>query len=650
MKKMQSSALGRYIRENLPLLLAAAAALALFSKRSRIMLLLEAAVFGAVALICWLEKEQNVQPPVPLAAAVPAALFSAVGAVNFSMTWKASWSLLGGILLGVLAFYAFYRLCGRLDRALRGTGNLEALTIRKNFWMPLAAGVFFLLCARGEMTSDFLLGIPAAMAVWWILACRVPSLSDQLKRGGKCLWTLAGLAAVGICLFQWEGWRDTAPVLAGLGAVVSLPLMWLAVGALYRLLWNILSQALEGISRTERYVYGFAALAMAAGMAFLFLRTDAFYGISHLAGSEDLYDVVYTADSPLLVSENAYLWLNCGQNDLRQPLFAVFAAPLIAPFYLLGKVLSADPGWMAILLNVPQVMALLLGCLLLTRSLGLSGRLRNLFLGLCVLSYPVLLFSVMMEQYVIGFFYLMTLVFGCCRNRRDPVCFWAVGGTLLTGLVLAPLMTVSDPRRDWKRWLAELVDVAVGFVVAMTAFCRLDILLGAVESLLGLSRFSGEVLTFGEKLRQYTVFLSGCLFAPEAEAMVNPWGFLSWQLPMPTGFSLLGIGVFLLAVLGAVLRWDQKISRISLGFLGLSVFVLLVMGWGTQENGLILYALYFGWAIMTLLWQLCTALGKRTGKAWAGAVPMALLLMCMLLRNLPEMGRLIQFALNAYGL
>lgn len=639
MKKIRAFAIGQW-----PLLLSTIAALALFSMRSKIMLLLEGAVFAAVALTCWLEGEKTVSKTI--SATVPAAIFSAVGAWNFSRNWNFSHSLLAGAFLGVLAFYAFYRLCGRLDRML-GEQN-TALTIRKNIWMPFSAGIFFLLCARGELTSDFLMGVPAAMAAWWIPACRIQPLSDQVKRSGKLLWTLAGLAAAGICLFQWEGWKNRAPVLAAAGAVLAAPAVWLAVGALYRLLWEIVSQAFGDIPRQERYGYGIVTLGILAGMAVLFLYSDAFYGISHLAGSKDIYDVIYTSDSPLLVSQNAYLWLTCGENDLRQPLFAVFAAPLTAPFYLLGRVLGAGPGWMAIFLNVPQVIALILGCLLLTQTLGLNPWMRRLFFALCLLSYPVLLFSVMMEQYVVGFFYLMVLVYGCCRNRRNPVCFWAVGGTLLTGLTLAPLLTASDPRRDLKRWLVELIEAAAGFAVAMVAFCRLDILLGAVEELLGLRHFSGEVLTFGEKLRQYTVFLGSCLFAPEAGETINPWGFLSWQLPTPEGLSLLGAGIFLLAVLGGVLRWDQKISRICLGFLGLSLFVLLIMGWGTQENGLILYALYFGWAVMTLLWQFCGALGKKW--PWMDMGIPAMVLLLMLLRNLPEMAGLIQFALNAYGL
>ena len=60
----------------------------------------------------------------------------------------------------------------------------------------------------------------------------------------------------------------------------------------------------------------------------------------------------------------------------------------------------------------------------------------------------------------------------------------------------------------------------------------------------------------------------------------------------------------LLAIVSAVLNRDKKSSLLSAGWVAFSVVMLLGLGWGTQENGLILYALYFGWAFLVLLFQL----------------------------------------------
>ena len=42
-----------------------------------------------------------------------------------------------------------------------------------------------------------------------------------------------------------------------------------------------------------------------------------------------------------------------------------------------------------------------------------------------------------------------------------------------------------------------------------------------------------------------------------------------------------------------------------------SVVILLVVGWGSSENGMILYALYFSWAFLVLIYQLVLAIAKK---------------------------------------
>lgn len=46
-------------------------------------------------------------------------------------------------------------------------------------------------------------------------------------------------------------------------------------------------------------------------------------------------------------------------------------------------------------------------------------------------------------------------------------------------------------------------------------------------------------------------------------------------------------------------------------WIGFSVFLLVILGWGTFENGLILYALYFAWAYIGGLYQLLNTIGRK---------------------------------------
>ena len=74
----------------------------------------------------------------------------------------------------------------------------------------------------------------------------------------------------------------------------------------------------------------------------------------------------------------------------------------------------------------------------------------------------------------------------------------------------------------------------------------------------------------------------------------------------------------------------------------------MLLGWGTQENGLILYALYFGWAFWVLLYQLAEALCaflRRPGLLPVLTIGAAGVL---LLINLPAMGQMVSFLVTHY--
>ena len=72
------------------------------------------------------------------------------------------------------------------------------------------------------------------------------------------------------------------------------------------------------------------------------------------------------------------------------------------------------------------------------------------------------------------------------------------------------------------------------------------------------------------------------------------------------------------------------------------------MGWGTSENGLILYGLYFGWAFLALLMQLVKTIENRLNVGYltpavcvAGAIALAVV-------NIPAILEMVQFAITHY--
>ena len=188
------------------------------------------------------------------------------------------------------------------------------------------------------------------------------------------------------------------------------------------------------------------------------------------------------------------------------------------------------------------------------------------------------------------------------------------------------------------------------FVLLLLAFSRVDIILGVASSLVDMNQFTGVKLTWMDKFFQYSAFLKSCLFAPAAEVTPNMWGNLSWQLMPAKGVSIAGLALLLAAVISAVWNRNKKSSLLAAGWLGFSVAILFGLGWGTQENGLILYALYFGWVFPVLLFQLAQKLAD-TCKIPA-LLPIATIGMTatMMIVNVSALAQTVGFAFTYYPL
>ena len=635
----------KHFRDTLLLLASTLAALCLFLCRSTEVLMLQCTIFFLVLLSVLVEKPSESRPFRPAAAGL-AVVFCGEGFILFWTTWYNS-ILLGsfglpssllvsmlGVLGSLVGFPAFYRLARRMDLLLDAMLGIPVPGSGKaNAFLPLSAAALFAL--QGDGSPYIFLSIPIAVVLCAMASTRLEPLLTLPKKYPK-LSVFCGLTAAGIC---WAGYAP-CPGLPGLvAAVLSFPFTFFCLLLFFRALSGLLD--LSDLPRWERMGYAALFLALAVFSAAVFFSSNAFHC------SEVPYDLIYTSDSPLLVQENDYLLLFQSQNDLRQPLFAVFAAPFLGLSFLLSKLLGASAPLHALLMNLPQVGLLVLCAHLLGRMLGLPPRWRLAFAVLACCTWPVLLFSVMMEQYIMAVFYLLCFAFQfCCRDRGDRLTLMGAGGALLTSLILLPVMSRRNPMKDFRDWYGDMLDRGLEFILSLLVFCRLDIIFNVFHYLTVLSRFSGSELTALDKLRQFSVFLGSCILAPESEAVLNSTGSLSWQLVSPAAFAPLGFCVAVLCLLGFWFSRKDRAAQMAAFWLAFSFVVLVGMGWGTKENGLILYSLYFGWAVLLLLFRLAQAL--TAGLPRLRPVLYALCLAVLAWQNLPAMARLLSFAIQNY--
>jgi len=578
--------------------------------------------------------------------------------------------LIVGMIVCMAGAYSMYILSCWISVLLKGildeifpleqkndlVGNL-----RRNWFFPVSVVSFFMLYA--SMGKGYILGMVVDFLLSVVVCARIPSIWNKTKNSGIVIRVISAATAVGICMIgQLSYYRrvpqnilelqNSFPPFIDVAGVVSVLVAAAAIYFVYccvLLFWGKMLDAFyrtglfSGINITEWIIYGLIFVVVLGFVLFSFAHTEAFYG------TEFPYDIIYTSDSPKLVKENVYLSLTNSENDLRQPLFAVFAAPFTGIAYLVAGLVNASAGVQAMLVNSSQIVMLFVAHLMLARMMKLDAVKRICFMVLSSCTYTQLLFSLMMEQYIVAYFWLVFCLYLIVQEGQpERIALWGAGGTLLTSMVLMPFMSHSHPIRAFKAWFLDMVKYGLEFVALLLVFCRFDEILGMTAKIETLSSFTGDNITIMDKIFQYTHFIRNCFAAPAAGVNTSFCEYISWQLEVPSGICIAGVVILLLSAVSAVWNRDKKSSLMAALWVVFSVVMLLGLGWGTAENGLILYALYFGWAFLMLLFQLVERIGDRLGIRLLLPAASILAAALLLAVNVPAVLELIDFAVTYY--
>lgn len=538
-----------------------------------------------------------------------------------------------------------------------------AANLKRNWYFPISAMAFF--CLYSSPTFECLMGLLIALTASLVVTSQIPSFWACVKNARIGIKVVSLLTALGIC---WAGqttfdanWCmsskvhavesilpipiDIVAVIGTLGAAVAVYFIYFCVLAFWEEMMKIISEydIFGGTLTTERMVYLILMIASLALVVTSFAQTEAFYG------TEYYVDIIYTSDSPSLVKGNVYLTLNHVENDLRQPLFAVFAAPFVGIPFLLGKLSGASASVQAMLVNMAQVVMLFAANFMLTKMMKLSSVKRVCFMLLTSCTYTHLLFILMMEQYIVAYFWLVFCVYLICENHRPGrIALWGAGGTLLTSMVLLPFMSDKNPIRSFKAWFADMVKYGLEFVAVMLAFCRFDVILNLSAKTSSLIKFTGRNLTLMDKIYQYSAFISNCFVAPDADVNTTVVDHISWQLTPVTSISFIGVAILLLVIVSAILNRNKRSSLFAAGWVAFSGVMLLVLGWGTAENGLILYALYFGWPFLVLLFQMIERIEDKLNMRFLVPVFSIGCAFVLAAFNIPAVIEMVNFAITYF--
>ena len=368
-----------------------------------------------------------------------------------------------------------------LAEHLQEQQKLEIITnLKRNWYFLISAMAFF--CLNVTLTLGYFIGVLIAFIASLIIASQIPSIPVCAKKNHMGLQAVSILTAFGICwgeqevfyadcsvLMQAQALKVMLPIsinipsiVSVIGAVFSVFFVYFCVLIFWKQMLKIFSEVgiFSDIKATEWIIYGVLLMVFLSLMIVAFAQTEAFYGTKYA------FDIIYTSDSPSLVKGNVYLALTHAENDLRQPLFAVFASPFIGIPYLFGRLFGTTASVQAMLVNSVQVIMLFVSNFMLAKMMKLSPMKRICFILLTCCTYTHLLFTLMMEQYIVAYFWLIFCLYLISEKQRpDRIALWGAGGTMLTSMILLPFMTENSPIRNFKEWFMDMVKYGIEFVI-----------------------------------------------------------------------------------------------------------------------------------------------------------------------------------------
>ena len=432
-----------------------------------------------------------------------------------------------------------------------------------------------------------------------------------------------------------------------IAAIVSIPALFVYLYWFFGWFSERMREVFHASDRTERWYLIIACVLFALAISLVYSKTSLFYAAN--ASSDNVWDkidIVYTSDSSMLTEQNVFYNIAASENDIRQPMFGAFAAPFALAASLVSKAIMLPDAYPA-MVQIVQSMFLALGIILIVRMTGASGAVKALSLVCGTLLYPTLLFLLNVEQYVFPVFWLILLVWMIVQGEergRDTAWVAASGSMLTSGI----LLLILPGKGTFKEKVRQGALAVVLFALVMILLGRVAMVLSSSETIRFLVQFAGEKLPFLARAKQYSVFLASCFVAPAAEITLFPNGGAVFQQAEVTGWSIAGFAGLLAAIAGFVVNRKRVFAQICAGWFAFSLVLLCLIGWGTSENGLVLYTLYFGWAVVALILMLIMRVLKKWRAAQIGVLSAAAL--ALLVVNAQSIAALVRFGLEHYPL
>lgn len=426
-------------------------------------------------------------------------------------------------------------------------------------------------------------------------------------------------------------------------------LILLSLYALYSFYYYFISRGLpkavdffNSLEKNEKYYLVISSIIFTLGIIIIYSLSGIFYA-PKINGEIQTFDVIYSSDTGAHAVLNSYLSVNSVENDLRQPLFAVFSFPFAIIAYMVGNLFNNFGNGYFIVIAIIQAFLMNIICIILSRLLKLDKIQKSLFLTLYTVTYPFILFSFNLEQYVFGIFWLFCFLYSYIQNNKgNKFYFVAAISSLLTNGFFFPLLTAG---KKIKQWFTDFFTTGLAFLSGIIIFGQFPLLLNISTGGNHLSNYISWKLEINS-IYQYSTFVKNCFISPFNTITEERFGHISFQLAPATSLSIIGTILFILAIIGFIINRKEKFSKICISWVAFSIILLVFFGYGTRENGLILYSLYFNWAFVSLVFLFFKKLFEKKPKLLITLFVVFIILLTVL--NINGLLDLVKFGLQNF--
>ena len=319
------------------------------------------------------------------------------------------------------------------------------------------------------------------------------------------------------------------------------------------------------------------------------------------------------------------IFCHTGRDCSRHPIYRLHLLVTAVPsalLYCLNHLFFAS-GYYSLALGFAEMQCVffVLGAILLNRIL--RRFLDPLTAFLIVLFYVCSFTGIWVfvpERIIPSVFWCIAAVY-CWQNVKSSewtrilVSLLAIGACLLSWGLVVLLVLWTDGKEILKKWPVNIK----GFLKQPICFWLVFLGLTAGYSLTVFQQDEGmwskpavSFTQFQKNSRQYLHFAESCVFLPqwqietfnELRCINSPAVSQVQEKDLSLTTLLLGVAVVLGVLLSAVMWIREPFVQIGFLWFGVSVGVLLLMGFGSVLDTMVLYSPYFSWVILPLsvLW------------------------------------------------